>query len=144
MDSGPGHPGPFHFRRSARGPLLCDKTTDRVEQLFPSKRLSQRWNVIEQPIGIGHWITDMQDGQSRPFATDRPDEVSIRDGTPAGVGDEEIQVGNHERQFAGRSAVVSGKHTVASIAEGAYQEGHEPRIIVGNDYSHGSGRYVCH
>jgi hypothetical protein len=87
-----------------------------VEELFPGKRRSQRWNVVEQPIGIGHWITDMQNGQSRPFTTDGPDEVSIRDGTPAGVSDEKIQVGNQERQFAGRSAIVSGKHAVASIA----------------------------
>ena len=107
-------------RRSAGGPLLCDKITHRVEELFPGTRLSQRWNVIEQPIGIGHWITNMQNGQSRPLATYQPYEVSIRDGTPAGVSDEEIQVGNQERQFAGRSAIVSGKHAVASIAQGAY------------------------
>lgn len=129
---------------SALSPLLCDELSRCLEELLRCKWLSQRWHVIKQPVGIRHWITDMEYWQSWPLAADRPDKLSVGNGTPPGVCNQEIQVGNKEGQFAGRRTVVGGKNAVSGVAECAYQEGHEPGIVIGNDNAPRRGRGECH
>jgi hypothetical protein len=55
---------------SAPSPLLRDELAHCLKKFLPCKWLSQSRNVVEQPVGIRHRITYMQDWQSRPVAAD--------------------------------------------------------------------------
>ena len=93
----------------------------------------QGLNVVEEPVGIGHRLANMKDRQSRSFGADQTDELAVGNDPPPCIGDQTIQVGNEEREFAGRIPVIGGEDAVAGFAERVYQESHELRIVISDD-----------
>ena len=112
--------------------MVFDQLAHPLKKLIRCKRFGQRGNIVEQPVGIRHWLTNMQDWQSRSLATDQPDELSVRNGAPPGIGDYEFQIGKNERQYAGRVSIKRGENSVTGAAKCVDQQSHEFRIVVGD------------
>lgn len=76
--------------------LVCNQISDLPKKLIRGKGEPKGGDIIEQTVGIWHWVADMQDWQFRSLAADCLDELAVGHDAPPSVSDQKIQLGNQE------------------------------------------------